>query len=79
MHILNQVQVNVTQNTNRNLFLWIEIFICTTDLYKATADRWLCHLPNRNVCAMQVLPIGVGRSVPLRSDVKGMELPLPIY
>ena len=44
-------------------------------LYNATADRWLCHLPSRNVCATQVLPMGVGWSVPLRSDVKGMELP----
>jgi len=35
-------------NTNRNLFLWIEIFISTMDLYNATADRWSCHLPNRN-------------------------------
>jgi len=50
MHILNQIQVNLICNTNRNLFLWIEIFICTTDLYNATADRWSCHLPNRNVC-----------------------------
>jgi len=40
MHILNQAQVNLIYNTNRNLFLWIEIFICTTDLYNATADRW---------------------------------------
>ena len=58
MHILNQVQVNLIYNMNRNLFLWIEIFICTTDLYNATADRWSCHLLNRNVCAMQVLAMG---------------------
>jgi len=57
MHILNQVHVNLVYNTNGNLFLWIKIFICTTDLYNATADRWLCHLPNRNVCATQVFPI----------------------
>jgi len=75
MYILNQVQVNLIYNTNRNLFLWIEIFICTTDLYNATADRWSCHLPNRNVYATQVLPMGVGRSVPLRSNIKGTELP----
>jgi len=75
MHILNQVQVNLIYNTNRNLFLQIKIFICPTDLYNATADRWSCHLPNRNVCAMQVLPMAVGRSVPLRSDIKGTELP----
>jgi len=75
MHILNQVQVNLIYNTNRNLFLWIEIFICTMDLYNATADRWSCHLLNRNVCAMHVLPMGVGWSVPLHSDIKGMELP----
>jgi len=75
MHILNQVQVNLLYNTNRKLFLWIEIFICTTDLYNATADRWSCHLPNSNVCATQVLPMGVGRSVPLRSYIKGTELP----
>jgi len=62
MHILNQVQLNLIYNTNHTLFLWIEIFICTTDLYSATADRWSCHLPNRNVCATQVLPMGVGRS-----------------
>ena len=73
--ILNQVQVNLIYNTNRNLFLWIGIFICTTDLYNATADRRSCHLPNRNVCATQVLPMGVGRSVPLRLDIKGTELP----
>jgi len=35
---------------NRNLFLWMEIFVCTTDLYNTTADRWSCRLPNRNVC-----------------------------
>jgi len=44
-------------------------------LYNATVDRWSCHLLNRNVCAMQVFPMGVGRSVPLRSDIKGTELP----
>jgi len=48
MHILNQVQANLIYNTNRNLFLWIELFISTTDLYNTTADRWSCHLPNRN-------------------------------
>ena len=47
-------------NTNRNLFLWIEIFISTMDLDNTTADRWSCHLPNRNVCATHVLPMGVG-------------------
>jgi len=76
MHIVNQVQVSLIYNTNRVLFLWIEIFISTTDLYNATADRWSCHLPNRSVCATHVLPMGgVGRSVPLRSDIKGTELP----
>jgi len=73
--ILNQVQVNLIYNTNGNLFLWIEILICTTDLYNATTDRWSCHLPNRNVCATQMLPMGVERSVPLLSDIKGTELP----
>ena len=48
MHILNLIQVNLIYNTNRNLFLWIEIFISTPDLYNTTADRRLCHLPNRN-------------------------------
>jgi len=48
MHILNQVQVNLVYNRNRNLFLWIKIFISTTDLYNTTANRWSCHLPNRN-------------------------------
>jgi len=48
MHILHQVQVNLIYNTNRNLFLWTEIFISTTDLHNTTADRWSCHLPNRN-------------------------------
>jgi len=48
MIILNQVQVNLIYNTNRNLFLWIEIFISITDLYNTTVDRWSCHLPNRN-------------------------------
>jgi len=75
MHILHKVQVNLIYNTNGNLFLWIEIFICTTNLYNATADRWSCHLPNMNVCATQVPPMGVERSVPLRSDNKGTELP----
>jgi len=75
MHILNQVQANLIYNTNHNLFLWIETFISTTDLYNATADRCSCHLPNRDVCAMQVLPMGVRRSVPLRSDIKGTQLP----
>jgi len=35
-------------NTNRNLFLWIEIFVSITDLYNTAVDRWSCHLPNRN-------------------------------
>jgi len=39
MHIKNQVQVNSIYNTNCNLFLWIKIFISTTDLYNTTADR----------------------------------------
>jgi len=74
MHILNHVQVNLIYNTNRSLFLWIEIFISTmdtTDLYKSTADRWSCHLPNRNL-KTHVLPMGVG---PSHSDIKGTELP----
>jgi len=44
MHILNQVQVSLIYNTNRNLFLWIKIFISTTDLYNTTTDRWSCRL-----------------------------------
>jgi len=48
MHILNQVQVNLIYNTNCNLFLWIEIFISTMDLYNTATDRWSCHLTNRN-------------------------------
>jgi len=48
MHILNQVQVNLIYNMNRNLFLLIKILISTTDLYNTTADRCLCHLPNRS-------------------------------
>jgi len=55
MHILNQVQVNLIYNTRRNLFLWIEIFIYTTNLYNATADAWSCHLPT-NVHPMGVSP-----------------------
>jgi len=39
MHILNQVQVNLIYNTNRNFFLCIEIFISTTDLYNTTDDK----------------------------------------
>jgi len=74
MHILNQVQVNLIHNTNRNLVLWIKIFICITDLYNAAADRWSCHLLNRNVCATQVLAMGVRRSVPLGSGITGTEL-----
>jgi len=56
MHILDQVQVNLIYNTNRNFFLWIEIFISTTDLYNrpTTADRWSCHLPNRNKTRLYV-------------------------
>ena len=71
MHILNEVQVNLIYNTNRNLFLWIEIVISTTDLCCTTAGRWSCHLPNRNkkrTCFQW-------GSVPLRSDIKGTELP----
>jgi len=79
MYILNQVQVNLIYNMNRNLFLWLEIFISTTDHYNVTADRWSCHLPNRNVCAMQVLTVGVGWSVPLHSDIKERSYLLPIY
>jgi len=48
MHILYQVQVNLIYNMNCNLFLWIDIFISTTDLHNTTNDRLLCHLPNRN-------------------------------
>jgi len=36
MIILNHVQVNLIYNTNRNLFLWIEIFLSITDLYNTT-------------------------------------------
>jgi len=83
MHFLNQVQVNLIYNTNRNLLLCIETFTCRTYLYSATADRWWCHLPNRNVhvCATQIIPIPtrIRRSVRLRSDITGTELPLPIY
>jgi len=70
MHILNQVQDNLIYNTNRNLFLWIKIFISTTDLYNTTADRWSCHLLNRNkhTCFQW-------GSVPLHSDIKGKALP----
>jgi len=71
MHILNQAQGNLIYNTNRNLYLWIEIFISTTDLYNATADRWPCHLPNRN---KQFTYFQWG-SIPLRSDINGTELP----
>jgi len=39
MIILNQVEVNLIYNTNRNLFLWIEIFISLTDLYNRTVDQ----------------------------------------
>jgi len=71
MHILNEVQVNLIYNTNRNLFLSIEIVISTTDLCATTAGRWSCHRPNRNkkrTCFQW-------GSVPLRSDIKGTELP----
>jgi len=71
MRILNQVQVNLIYKTNRNLFLLIEIFISTTDLYNTTADRWSCYQQNKNkkrTCFQW-------GSVPLRSDIKGMELP----
>jgi len=40
-----------------------------------TDGRTTYHQPNKNVCATQVLPMGVGRSVPLRSDIKGTNLP----
>jgi len=46
--ILNQAQVNLIHNTNRNFFIRIEIFISITDLYNTTVDRWSGHLPNRN-------------------------------
>jgi len=42
MHILNQEQVNLIHNTNRNLLLCIEIFICRPDLHSATAESWWC-------------------------------------
>jgi len=38
MHILNQALVNLIYSRNRNLFLWIVIFISTADLYNTTAD-----------------------------------------
>ena len=59
---LNQVQVNLIYNTNR---------ISTADLYNPTADRWSCHLPNRN---KQRTCIQCG-SLPLLSDIKGTEIP----
>ena len=71
MHILNQVQVNLIYNTNCNLFLWIEIFISTTDRYNPTTDIWSCHLPNRN---KQRTCFQCG-SLPLLSNIKGTELP----
>ena len=77
MMILNQVHVNLIYNTNLNLLLCIEIFICRTDLYSATADRWWCHLPNRNVCATQIVPMRIRRSVPLRSYIKGTDRATP--
>ena len=58
-------------NTNRNLFLWIEIFISIKDLYNTTADRWSCHLPNRN---KQFTCLQWG-SAPLRSHINVTELP----
>jgi len=58
-----------------DLLLCIEIFICRTDLYSATAERWWCHLPNRNVCTTQIVPMRIRLSVPLRSDIKGTMLP----
>ena len=59
MHILNQVQVNLIYNTNRNLFLWIEIFIYTMDLYNC---RQMVVPPAEYEvkCATHVLPVGVG-------------------
>jgi len=71
IHVLKQVQVNLIYNTNRNLFLWIKICICTTDLYNATADRWHEYECVCNASASN----GVGWSVPLHSDIKGTELP----
>jgi len=68
MHIINQVQVKLIYNTNRILFLWIEIFISVRDLCNTTADGWSCHLPNRNKkmrllgeCRRERFLKGVGR------------------
>jgi len=38
-------------------------FICRTDVYSATGDRWWCHVPNENVCATQIVPMRIRRSV----------------
>jgi len=65
MHILNQVQVNLIYNMNR---------ISTTDLYNPTADRWSWHLPNRNK-QRTCFQCGL---LPLLSNIKGTETPLPI-
>jgi len=72
MHIFNLMQVNLIYNMNCNLFLWIKIFISTMDLYNTTADRRSCHLPNMNKQRTCLCNAG---SVPLHSDIKGMELP----
>jgi len=72
MHILNQVQVNLIYNTNHNLFVWIEIFICTTYLYNATADRWTSTC--RDIVATRLSVATISRRVvlPMGSDGRSL-------
>jgi len=83
MHILHQVQVNLIHNTNCNLFLWIEIFICTTDLYNATANRWSCHLHSMQQSGCYCISvIGAQKSVYWKDSktiTKGMFIGLPAW
>jgi len=60
--------------TARRLGQVVEVNVAqhdTDDQYNATVDRWSCHLPNRN---KQCTCFQCG-SLPLRSDIKGTELP----
>jgi len=67
--------IDLNENYIISVFVMNRNFHLYNGHYSATADRWSCHLPNINVCATQVLPMGVGRSVPLHLDIKETELP----
>jgi len=74
LHFWTRRPTSADGTARRQFQFQFEYHFTRASVYSATADTWSCHLPNRNVCATQVFPMGVGRWVPMRSDIKGTEL-----